>query len=609
MKHLILLPGLCVFLAASLSAADIELTHGPILGRLSDDGVGIWARTSKPGEFRATYAVAMEGEPSPLEGAGMATTRLEHDNTGWVHLTGLAPNTKYRYRIQAEGGTRIVDGTFRTLPRSSDYIDEKHNPKGLFNFSFEFACGNNQHPNHGSGYLLPSFRTLTDRFADQIHFSIQNGDWLYEEMREYSPDQWRGRLNLAKEQTPQAVRHAPTITGVWENYKLYLSRGKNLAEFHRFVPCFFVFDDHEILNDVWGAGSPGLRDRRAVFRDIGTQAWLDYLGWANPMGIEQQIQFGAARLRKGSSTLVDPEAEFQKLDRDEITNLHVHWGRDDAGVNENALDGVGGVTNAGVYEIVKVLSDTRLKIRPAPSETATNAYSVGRINYWRKRIANCDFFFTDTKSEREMHDTRDPGRKGLSMLGPRQKKWLMDGVAQSDADFIFILSSVNFMVPHVGGGKVRASNKDDAWTVFFDEREQLIEAWDKLDKSVMVLSGDLHNSFVIRITDNVWEFASGPRNSNNHFFVDEGGRPMTGKFKYGPRECDIRWSTWFNNDIPRQELKHPTFCVVKVNNVFNNPKRLGDERFVAYPRPQVVFQYYDGRSGDLRYAEAVAAAD
>ncbi len=165
------------------------------------------------------------------------------------------------------------------------------------------------------------------------------------------------------------------------------------------------------------------------------------------------------------------------------------------------------------------------------------------------------------------------------------------------------------MVPHVGGGKVRATNKDDAWTVFFDEREQLIEAWDKLDKLVMVLSGDLHNSFVIRITDNVWEFASGPRNSNNHFFVDEGGRPMTGKFKYGPRECDIRWSTWFNNDIPRQELKHPTFCVVKVNNVFNNPKRLGDERFVAYPRPQVVFQYYDGRSGDLRYAEAVAAAD
>ncbi|MGH9338217.1 MAG: hypothetical protein ACRD1R_01160, partial [Acidobacteriota bacterium] len=40
-----------------------------------------------------------------------------------------------------------------------------------------------------------------------------------------------------------------------------------------------------------------------------------------------------------------------------------------------------------------------------------------------------------------------------------------------DADFIFVVSSVNFMVPHVGGGAVRAENKDDAWTVFFDGPE------------------------------------------------------------------------------------------------------------------------------------------
>ena len=68
------------------------------------------------------------------------------------------------------------------------------------------------------------------------------------------------------------------------------------------------------------------------------------------------------------------------------------------------------------------------------------------------------------------------------------------------------------------------TNKDDAWTVFFDEREKLINAWDKLDKPVFVLTGDLHNSFVIKITDNVWEMASGPHNSNNHWASDEGDR-------------------------------------------------------------------------------------
>jgi hypothetical protein len=178
-------------------------------------------------------------------------------------------------------------------------------------------------------------------------------------------------------------------------------------------------------------------------------------------------------------------------------------------------------------------------------------------------------------------------------------------VRASDADFIFVVSSVNFMVPHVGGGAVRETNKDDAWTVFLDEREQLIEAFDKLGKPVFVLTGDLHNSFAIKITDRVWEFASGPHNSGNHWFTDEGGRPATGEFQYGPRACTIRWSTWFNSDIPRENLQHPTYCVVQINNVFNNPLELGQERWTAFERPQAIFQYYDGRTGELRYAEAV----
>ena len=193
------------------------------------------------------------------------------------------------------------------------------------------------------------------------------------------------------------------------------------------------------------------------------------------------------------------------------------------------------------------------------------------------------------------------------MLGPVQRDWLLDGMRKSDADFLFVVSSVNFMLPHVGGGKVRANNKDDAWTVFYDEREKLINAWDKMDQPVFVLTGDLHNSFVCKITENVWEFASGPHNSNNHYYTDEGDRPANGKFKYGPREVDIRWSTHFRDDIPRDQLGSPHYCVVQINNVYNNPKQIGGTRWVAFPRPQVIFQYFDGWTGKLKYAEAVQA--
>ncbi|MBP90871.1 MAG: hypothetical protein CMJ64_29865 [Planctomycetaceae bacterium] len=316
---------------------------------------------------------------------------------------------------------------------------------------------------------------------------------------------------------------------------------------------------------------------------------------------------GQGQLQAGSGVLVDPVADFTKLYLTQAATLHVHWGGPTAGVNENELDSVGGDTNAGVYEIVEVLGKSKLKISPLPKQTGSQTYSIGRQSYYRFKVANCEFFCCDTRTNREMHDTKHPEQPGLSMLGQRQKKWLLDGMKSSDADFLFVVSSVNFMVPHVGGGKVRTTNKDDAWTVFFDEREQLIREWDKLGKRVCVLTGDLHNSFVIKITDRVWEFASGPHNSNNHWASDEGGRPATGKFKYGPRECDIRWSTFFRTDIPRDQLQHPSYCVVQINNVFNNPKQVGDERWVAFERPQVIFQYFNGRTGRLRYAEALPA--
>ena len=600
-----------VILAAAQSAlcAEVEthFTHGPILGRLSAHGIGVWGRTVRPATFHVKYGT---DKRNLNQKSGTVTSKLEHDCTGWVHITGLKANTKYYYELvlPTVGGTTGRGGSFTTLPDAKEYVDAKLNPRGLFNFSFEYACGNNQNPGHSSGPELVALKTALKQQKDNIHFAILNGDWLYETQRDYKPSQWLKQTWQTGNKLPRTVQVAPTITGVWQNYKHFLDQSANLRKWHAEIPSFFTYDDHEMLNDIWGAGTPGLRDRRAVFRDIGARAWYDYLGWSNPTTFPQRVHFGKARLTKGSDVLTDPSADFTKLDLKQASNLHVHWGTPTAGVNDNKLDGVGGVPNAGVYRIVKVLGKSRLQVFPAAKADGVDAYSIGRRSYFRIRVANCDFFVCDTRGQRQMHDTKDPYKKGLSMLGPVQRKWLMDGMAASDADFLFVVSSVNFMVPHVGGGAVRATNKDDAWTVFFDERETLINFWDKLKQPVFVLTGDLHNSFAIKITDNVWEFASGPHNSNNHFARDEGNRPANGKFKYGPRECDIRWSTFYLTDIPRDQLLHPNYCVVQVNNVFNNPKSVHGTRWVAFPRPQVVFQYYNGRTGKLKYAESVLAA-
>lgn len=602
-NYLLLILPLVLLSTNSLWCQSSVITHGPILGRLTDQSVGVWARTSTPSELIVRYGESPDALFSGLAGG---STSLDHDNTGWVELTNLQPNSEYYYRIETPSYSAPV-ASFYTLPNNHQYQNDELNPEGLFNFRFEFACGNNQNKVQGSGPELPAFKTMLENLYGKVHFSIQNGDWLYEESRGFSPDQWLEQQAIPEDKLPDIVKIAPTITGAWENYKVYLSRGINMARYHQYVPTFFTFDDHEILNDVWGAGSPGLRDRRAVFRDIGEQAWYDYLGWSNPILFTQDIVFGQTELQGEDDVLYDPNASFSSIDLEQISNLHVHWGDLTAGVNDNALDYVGGHPSAGVYEVIKVLDDHRLQISPEPKASGNVSYSIGRRSYFNKQINNCEFFFLDTRSHRQMHDTKEPDKPGLSILGNEQKQWLIEGVKKSEADFIFVISSVNFMVPHVGGGKVRTSNKDDAWTVFLDERESLIESWDELNKPVLVLTGDLHNSFAIQITDNVWEFASGPHNSNNHYYTDEGNRPATGKFQYGPRACDIRWSTYYRDDIPRSQLANPVYCVVQVNNVFNNAMNMGEQRWVAFERPQVIVQYYDGRNGDLLYAEAITA--
>jgi phosphodiesterase/alkaline phosphatase D-like protein len=200
------------------------------------------------------------------------------------------------------------------------------------------------------------------------------------------------------------------------------------------------------------------------------------------------------------------------------------------------------------------------------------------------------------------------------MLGKRQKDWLMEAMRGSDADFFFVLSSVNLTVPHVGGtsspttGPAAPPSRDDAWTGFLEEREELIRFWDSLGKPVFVLTGDLHNSFAVKITDRLWEFASGPHNSRNHAAGAEAGRPPNGPFNSQGRQVDIRWSTYMLDETPVQLRSQPIYTVVQVNNVLKNRRVDGSTRLVAYPRPQVVFQYYDGFTGDLLYAESILGA-
>jgi hypothetical protein len=81
--------------------------------------------------------------------------------------------------------------------------------------------------------------------------------------------------------------------------------------------------------------------------------------------------------------------------------------------------------------------------------------------------------------------------------------------------------------------------------------------------------------------------------------------PLAGPYVSRGLPVSIRWGTGFLKDAPKGQSPH--YCVVRVNNAFNSPDADGKPRWVAYPVPQVIFQFYDGLTGELAYAESVAA--
>jgi alkaline phosphatase D len=602
------LPALClVVLTAATVHAERDpnrLTHGPMLGNPTAHTMVVWGRTSDPGEFVVHYGTSANRLDQVSE---PARTTSGHDNTGTTQLKKLQSDTRYYYQVFVNDRPHGLPGTFQTLPDADDTRNDKYNPDGLFNFRFQIGSCANQNPIHGVGHRTPAYENLNRDWADRVHFHIMNGDWLYEELREYPPEAWR--LTQGLRDYPLSVKVMPTVVGVWENYKLYLSRGVELSKWHRNVPSYFTFDDHELVNDIWGSSEAGKRHRRTVFRDIGTHAWMDYLGWANPAEHPHSVHYGKATIKGGSDLLVDPDTDFTKLPLNEMTNLHIHWGTPEAGQNDLQYDNDDGNKNSYVYDIAEVVDAHTLRLH-MPAKTDDNiSYSIGRRSYGKFRVSNCEFFLLDTRGDRDMHDLAQRDKPGISMIGKPQRDWLLKSMKESDADFFFVVSTVPFMIPHSGAGgfEFDRANKEEAWTGFYHEREMLIDEWSKLGKKVFVMTGDLHNSFAIQVTDDVWEFCCGPHNSVNHVPLnDESDRPATGKWKFGPRECDIRWSSYILPDIPREERLYPHYCVVQINNVFNQPLKRGDKRWVKYPHPQVVFQYFDGWTGELDYAEAIS---
>jgi phosphodiesterase/alkaline phosphatase D-like protein len=508
---------------AAASAAELRpevavyVSHGPVLGRLGTDNVGVWARTTQPAAFHIRYGTnerALDSRSATVE------TVLEHDNTAWVELESLRPDTVYYYQVAVDTADGIDSDIFHfhSLPSAEQKVGQL-NPDGLFNFAFSAMSCAKQSPTMSQG--ATQHATLFRDAGDKVDFHLVLGDWIYEQDRLLEASRWLIESAPSGTTMPPLLEIVPNLAGAWQNYKTYYDNDRALRQWHATVPSVFIFDDHEVLNNFQNATVSGHGARDALFRDPALRAWRDYLGWSNPTTDMNRIHFGRTRLEAGSALLPDSEADFTELELHEGRTLHVHWGGPNAGYRNSDARNRSAISaaieeagprdpNASVYQIERVVDDHMLELKPAPAHNSDSSYSIGGLDYFfSQRVANAEFIGLDTRSRRRSPLISDEP----TMLGESQKDWLLGRLKKSNADVIFVLSSVSFVIPHLSEGSTGID--DQSWTGYTRERGELLKAFESSGKTVILLTGDLHNAFSIQISKHIWEFSVGPIGSLN----------------------------------------------------------------------------------------------
>jgi alkaline phosphatase D len=570
------------------------ISHGPVLGDVTSKSVRVWIRARK----EVAFEVLVKEQRPPFKDAvaTAAKTIAANDFTGFAQVEGLKPNTVYAYAIRVGG--ELLDSrndlkdpwpTFRTLPDKTSYAHQ-FNPAGKFNFSFSIgACQRQRSPQNTYGIYPnpPAFNTIWEKHRHRLAFHIVNGDYSYEET-----------LN-------------GQTSGIEENYKLYLSRGRSLNRLVKHVPMFAMYNDHEVTDNIDGSGEVGLGDGNYVVRDPALRVWQYYADWANgPAAHKRPISFGNGRLRNGSNVLHDSKADFRQLDLKQVSTLHA--GGFFKGAEKLAKSERGG-KNVGVYRVKQLIDATHLELdRPAQEDGTTN-YSLGTHHYFDRVVGNCHFFFLDTRGERSkclgVKRSHDADR---FVLGDVQKKWFLDGVRGTAADFIFVISPdpwfIYHSIYHVKG--TSTESKGDGYCGYVHERDELTAVLDKIQKPVLLFTGDVHHPVAAQITDNVWEFLVSPVNSANHPIGTAGLPPLGGWFDSEGHTIKVKWLGGYPDNVHYLRQRHTVYAVVKLNNIVKAGRKAGPGyQFLAYDAPQVIVSFHDGYSGELLYSEGISTLD
>nr|WP_315469210.1 alkaline phosphatase D family protein [uncultured Undibacterium sp.] len=221
---------------AGIAPVYATFEHGIASGDPLSDRVIIWTRVTPSSnydgrDFELTWQVASDDQFTKIVKSGSIVTGASRDFTAKVDVSGLSANTVYFYRFNFDSRLSPV-GRTKTLPIGSvqqvklAVVTCSNYPAGYFHVYAEVA-------------------KLTELDA-VIHL----GDYIYEYPRDGYASQDAASLNRQVEPKTEIV----TLSDYRSRYAIY--RGDaDLQAVHAKHPFITVWDDHEFANDTWIGGA------------------------------------------------------------------------------------------------------------------------------------------------------------------------------------------------------------------------------------------------------------------------------------------------------------------------------------------------------------------
>ena len=459
--------------SSSTNPTNVEFKHGVASGDPLLDSVIIWTRLTPDKDIdslKLNYEVSKFEDFSVIAHNGDYTTSKAQDYTVKIDLKKLDEDTVYYYRFKSNDKTSIV-GKTKTISSNPSQVKMA-----------VFSCSN-----YTNGYFNAYMEASKISDLDVV---LHLGDYIYEygmfkEDDGVSPAyatknaEKIGRV-LPKDNNTELL----TLDDYRKRYALHHTDEGSLA-LHKNVPFITVWDDHEISNDTYNGGAENHDDSEGDFEERKTQALQAYFEWLPIRPFEKD----------------NNEIIYRNFDFGDLVSLYMLdtrvLGRD------KQLSYASYYDNNANFDAVKFQGDLTDSSRTMLGSDQL-LWLQGKLN-------------TSNATWQVLGQQVLMGR----MLLPAELLGLiasLDGA--SDSQKLAILTQLNTKLVELVTIKTRILSGDttvtdtekarvstvlpynlDAWDGYFVERETILGTAKALNKNLVVLAGDTHNSWANEIKD------------------------------------------------------------------------------------------------------------